>query len=423
MSRLRRRSLLLYNRMRSRLRDYAEQPDSFVGGVSTGLDGFKDLPPALLHFASSPRDLYQVRAWIPVLERLSEPMVGVLLRHPDSYDRLSRETNLPLYYVRRFSHLADLVPGSKVKLLLYVNHSRDNYQPLRFNDVLHVHIGHGESDKVYMSSNQSKAYDRILVAGDAAVDRHMVNLLDFDGSKLVKVGRPQLDLLPPDQRTGDHVVYAPTYEGDIAGMRYTSVDTLGEAVVQEILGRTQFRLTYRPHPLTGVHDAAVREADSRIRRLVEAHPRNRAVVDTTTPILDVIADTDVMITDVSAVVLDCVAAGRPYFVTRPSSDRATMAPGPSALDAGYRLGQEDLGSIGSLVEAVLTNDPKSSERLRWARYHFGSYEPGSLIQQFQESLSNLFDMTDRLIEQRAQTIEGGGSHPRLDEDEESQIVP
>ncbi len=61
---------------------------------------------------------------------------------------------------------------------------------------MHIHVNHGESDKVSMVSNQAKAYDKVFVAGEAAVRRHRAALVDFDESTLVRVGRPQLDLNP-----------------------------------------------------------------------------------------------------------------------------------------------------------------------------------------------------------------------------------
>ena len=39
---------------------------------------------------------------------------------------------------------------------------------MRYGRRWHVFINHGESDKMYMTTNQFKAYDYSLVAGDAA---------------------------------------------------------------------------------------------------------------------------------------------------------------------------------------------------------------------------------------------------------------
>ena len=82
-----------------------------------------------------------------------------------------------------------------------------------------------------MASNNAKAYDRVFVAGEAAVQRHIEGLLEFDTSRLVRVGRPQLDLRPDPllaPTTRRTVLYAPTWEGDADYNDYTSVDTIGD---------------------------------------------------------------------------------------------------------------------------------------------------------------------------------------------------
>src|SRR5262249_7350732 len=97
---------------------------------------------------------------------------------------------------------------------------------------------HGESDKVSMASNQAKAYDRVLVAGEAALRRYREALIEFDERRFVPVGRPQLDLrpepvLPPTARRT--VLYAPTWEGENAANNFTSVDVHGPAIAAATL--------------------------------------------------------------------------------------------------------------------------------------------------------------------------------------------
>ena len=51
-----------------------------------------------------------------------------------------------------------------------------------------------------MSSNQLKAYDHVLIAGQAARERIRRKLIGFDESHLVEVGRPQVDVHTPPGR-------------------------------------------------------------------------------------------------------------------------------------------------------------------------------------------------------------------------------
>ncbi|RAE95302.1 CDP-glycerol--glycerophosphate glycerophosphotransferase, partial [Burkholderia multivorans] len=87
-------------------------------------------------------------------------------------------TRLPLVLKRRFDPLHTFYHANSFKLALYVNNGMTNFQSLGFAPMVHVHVNHGESDKLSMVSNQAKSYDRVFVAGDAAVERHRRALLD-----------------------------------------------------------------------------------------------------------------------------------------------------------------------------------------------------------------------------------------------------
>ena len=75
--------------------------------------------------------------------------------------------------------------------------------------------------------------------------------MELDESKLVRIGRPQLDLrpeptLPASERAT--VLYAPTREGDADYNCYTSVDVFGPQIVRGLLAVPGVRVVYKPHP-------------------------------------------------------------------------------------------------------------------------------------------------------------------------------
>ena len=179
--------------------------------------------------------------------------------------------------------------------------------------MLHAHINHGESDKQSMASNNAKAYDRVFVAGEAAVQRHIEGLLDVrhppawcaSGGPSSTSARTPL-LAPTTRRT---VLYAPTWEGDADYNDYTSVDTIGTRIVAAILAVPDVRLVYKPHPkVTTSLTPAVQEGHLAILQLVaEAAAREPGAGHTSVlrgDILAVMPDCDAMVTDVSSVGLD-----------------------------------------------------------------------------------------------------------------------
>ncbi len=336
-----------------------------------------------LYFASGPRALYQLMPWVKVFERLSDGVpTSLVVRSIDSFNVLRRTTNLPVIYVRTFSDMQMLVEKSPdLGVLFYVNHDRLNYQPLRFGNVLHIHIGHGESDKSYMASNQSRAYDLVFVAGQAAVDRHTRHLIDFDVSRLKEIGRPESDVAPDPGSIPTSVMYAPTYEGDIPGMRYTSVDVFGLEMVSSLI-ESGFTVVYRPHPFTGRSDHAVKEADARIKSLIrELGPPHW--VDTSRPAHVALKDSAVLISDVSAMAIDFLATGRPLWVTDPGHVHAADVGESATRNAAYQVDESNYAEIGQVITETLEKDPLAAERARWADYYFGDVTPGASLKRFQ----------------------------------------
>ena len=354
----------------------------------------------LLYFADGPDNLYQIRQWLPVLERLhGVHRVAVLCRKSASAEVLAAETELPVIMLWMFRELESFYEAVGGKVCLYVNAHHLNFQSLTFPDLLHVHLNHGESDKISMASNQAKAYDYVLVAGAAAVERYRLNLLRYDGSNLLPVGRPQLDLVPahhPSTAGQPTVLYAPTWEGGRAQMDYSSVATMGEAIVERLI-EGGCRVVYRPHPKTGATEQVVRAAHERIVSLIEAvGPPHRVSMDE--PLGEAFAEADVLVADVSSVVLDFLPTGRPFFVTHPPGrPGALLATGSRSDAVGYPLKVEQLPGLVDELDEVIADDPRRDERLALAERFFGDTTPGVSTRRFLDAIDAIVTERDELL--------------------------
>jgi hypothetical protein len=350
----------------------------------------------ILYFADGPENLYQARQWLPVLEQLhGTHRVAVLCRKPASAEALADETEIPVVMLWMFRELESFYETVGAKVCLYVNAHHLNFQSLTFPDQLHVHLNHGESDKISMASNQAKAYDHVLVAGAAAVERYRLNLLRYDGSNLVQVGRPQIDLIPAHRPSADErptVLYAPTWEGGRAQMDYSSVATMGEAIVSLLVGE-RYRIVYRPHPKLGASDEVARAAHERILALIaKAGAPHRVSIEE--PLGEVFAEADVLIADVSSVVLDFLPTGRPFFVTHPPARQGVLLATASRSDAvGYPLRVEQVPGLIHELEVAMAEDPRRDERLALAESYFGDTTPGASTRRFLEAIDAI--VTDR----------------------------
>ncbi|MDP3208359.1 MAG: CDP-glycerol glycerophosphotransferase family protein, partial [Rhodoglobus sp.] len=340
------------------------------------------------------------RQWYAPLADLATTWpVAIISRSPSTVLELWDESPVPAHYLRRVADLEHFVESQDLRIVFYVNQNAKNFQMFRYGRMWHVFINHGESDKVYMTSNQFKAYDFSFVAGDAAIDRLSHKLWDFDLDKRVlAIGRPQADhfagALPytPDGRTV--VLYAPTWEGDREAAAYGSIATHGVALVAALLATDRHRVIYRPHPRSGVIDRDYRDAN---RAIVDAiaranvnDPEAHHIFDDGPTLGWQLVAADVAITDVSAMVYDRLATGKPLIVTRPESEAAELDEN-GYLGACEWLASDEAGDIVAIVERVQF-DTEARERLKfWVERHFGDTTPGEATIRFRGAIEQLLE--------------------------------
>lgn len=348
------------------------------------------------HFADAEPEhsLYQLRQWYEPLIALSETApVAISVRSATVARAVAAECPLPVEYLRNTHDVERYMTVVDPRVVFYVNHWARNFQMMRYGRAMHVFLSHGESEKVYMASGQLRAYDFAFIAGQAAHDRILGALPNFDpAARTRQIGRPQLDFLPPDrsgrsaQRT---VLYAPTYEGDRPSMAYGSVLSHGGAIVASLLA-AGYRVIYRPHPMTGTLSQPYRRADQVLRatlhRANNALPPGRApnVVDTAGRVAEQIAESDVAIVDNSAMAFDWLVTGKPLVVTIPATE-ATVGIHNSFLSACYRLTEADAPRAAEVVGHALADDTLADQRAFWITRHFGDVTPGACTRRFVEA--------------------------------------
>lgn len=357
-----------------------------------------------VYFADGPVNMYQIRQWYKPLAALAEiwPVV-VLSRTAGGTMMLVEESPVPVAYVRRVSDLEKIVEEQDIRLVLYVNQNPRNFQMMRYGRRWHVFINHGESDKMYMLTNQFKAYDYAFVAGDAALARLNPVLWDYDFDKrALAIGRPQADHFSRDvPYTSDDrtvVLYAPTWEGDRQSAAYGSVATHGVDLVAALLASGRHRVIYRPHPRSGVADHAYGLAN---RRIVAAIAAANARDSTAQHIFDDGPDlgwqlvaADVAIVDISAMVYDRLATGKPLFVTRPVDPAAEIDTSGYLSDCEW-LYAEKTGDIVTVLEALADDAPARARLSTWVTRYFGDTTPGNATARFHAAIAQLLGEWDR----------------------------
>ncbi|MCH4249522.1 MAG: CDP-glycerol glycerophosphotransferase family protein [Microbacteriaceae bacterium] len=380
------RALVKMLRSRSRARAYRRGIGVVQGQMPWSDRGYE----VAIYFADQPRNMYQIRQWY-------EPFLAFAQRHPTVIITRSSKTTLVLQeecpldvqYCMRITDLERFVAAQeRLRLVFYVNQNRSNLQMLGFHRPAHVHVNHGESDKVSMVSNALKAYDRVFIAGPAARDRILSRLFSFPAEHLVEAGRPQIDVpvpgpvLPEDNRTV--VLYAPTWEGDRPGMTYSSILSHGQLLVNALLSRPDVRLIFRPHPRTGTYDRAYRHALHEIERAIahanERDPGAAHLIDTESRFGWQTKAADLCVCDISAVAFDWLATGKPFLITEPVSGEATVQHEGIVAEVPL-LSAARAGAVWQ--ELAVAGRSENLERMReLCAYHYGDTTPGASMERF-----------------------------------------
>lgn len=340
----------------------------------------------LVYFPNGADALYQLRPWFAALKALDAAQ-GVVAVFKDSRTAaiVRAESGLDCITLARYGQLDEILAISDVKLALYVNHDPINFECLRFTSLVHVYLGHGDSDKGVSVSNQVKAYDFCFLAGQAALDRTSSAVMLYDApARSVLIGQPQLDAAPPTPRPDPSrrtVLYAPTWEASQPSVSYGSLLTHGAAIMDALAGT--HRVIYRPHPLNGVIDPAYGEADAVVRS------RADRVDGQDVPLEQSFADADLLVTDVSAIILNWLPGGKPVLVCRP---RVPVP--PSRLMDTLPLIDEG-ADVAALVGEHLSTDPGAAARRDLVEYYLGDTTPGAATERFLRACADAIDLRDR----------------------------
>jgi hypothetical protein len=353
-----------------------------------------------VYFADGAVNMYQIRQWYKPLADLAQrwPVV-VLSRTATGASALLSEDAPPVAFVPTVRDIEAFIATQDIRVVLYVNQNTRNFQMFRYGRRWHVFINHGESDKMYMTTNQYKAYDYAFIAGDAARERLERVLWDYDlDRRTIQIGRPQADhysgTLPyaPDERTV--VLYAPTWEGDRPSAHYGSVVSHGEALISALLATGRHRVVYRPHPRSGVVNPEYGAAN---RRIIAAIAAANAADATAHHVYDdgpelgwQLAAADVAVVDISAMVYDRLAADRPLMITRPVDPAAVID------EHGYLSACEwlDAGAAASIVDEadrLLVDDEAVARLEHWVSRYFGDTSPGAATARFHGAVQQLME--------------------------------
>ncbi|WP_116247384.1 CDP-glycerol glycerophosphotransferase family protein [Nocardiopsis sp. FIRDI 009] len=386
-------------------------------GVQSWLNSYR--PEVVLYFSGSADSAYQVNMWLGTVEKLPQRCVVVLRERPVA-DRLG-PTTLPVLCVPKATDLMAL-DFADARVALYSANTGKNIHMLRNPGMRHVFIGHGDSDKVASVNPFSKVYDEVWTAGRGGRDRYARAAVGVRDDEIVEVGRPQL---APIRTTGPGrevrtVLYAPTWEGWTDDPGNTSLIEAGPNLVAALLDASpELRVVYKPHPFTGMRSPAAKRAHQRVVDLIRraggrvggdhssdeafwsgVGDREHLVIEGATPTLySCFNESDLLVSDISSVVADFVASGKPYAITNCEgiTDEEFRIKHPTSR-AAYLLAP-DASGLDTALAALRGRDPMLQERRDLKEYLLGPDSPDAQTR-FAAAVADLYERTARHVRER-----------------------
>jgi len=328
-----------------------------------------------LHFDGEIQNLYQLIQWVSIIDILNKKQPTIIIaRDLKVYNWLRTHTSIGTIFLKNLTELMSFYQNTPLKCLLYVNNSTKNFQSLINRDSLHIHINHGESDKTSTISNQSKAYDCVLISGDAAYDKYYLNLINVDMNKFIKIGRPQLEHVQNTQSIQTNkkiVLYAPTWEGTHDTMNYTSINDYGIKIVNMILKDPNYYLVYKPHPNTGSINSETKRINRTLIKLIQKN--KHAIVFSHKDINSLFPHIDIAIFDNSAVAVDYLKINKPMFIVDKFNNQEKRSK-PTIIKAAIMISNNNINNLIELIKKEIEHDSIKEQRNKVKKYFLGEYD-------------------------------------------------
>ncbi|HEY1837655.1 MAG TPA: CDP-glycerol glycerophosphotransferase family protein [Rhizomicrobium sp.] len=296
---------------------------------------------------------FHVDLWLEYMQE-SEREVLVIVRSPFVFNVLKTRNDLDVVYVKEARDAEVLLTKCpKLKAVLYTSNTGNAIHFLRNNQLLHVFVGHGDSEKSASCHKFFRVYDEVWTAGQAHIDRFGNSGINFDGLRLVAVGRPSLaSILEQSTETVfGRFLYLPTWEGFYNEQLYSSV---GEGIqfLQNISLATGKQPVVKFHPWTGKQKKEFENCETTYRR---AFPENCVtIIGRSSSVVNAVRDVDFLIADISSVVTDFLPTQRPIFLYAPSDSGVRVAPSSMSYSE-YCYEFADANSLLRLIEQVIVS--------------------------------------------------------------------
>ncbi|MFS0886189.1 CDP-glycerol glycerophosphotransferase family protein [Aeromicrobium sp. 179-A 4D2 NHS] len=266
----------------------------------------------------------------------------------------------------------------------YVHNAPGHLKLMGIRSVRHVWLGHGDSDKSGSHHTRHLRYDVLVASGEAAIDRYARHGVEIPRERFVLLGRPQSgDVLPAKvpvtQVERPTVLYTPTWTGNGKMTNFSSIKD-ADRILHALLA-ADVNVVFRPHPVFLRDEywaARLAELDEILRADHDdpGSPRRHLWGEEAVRGLSVaecMNRADALVSDVSSVVSDWLASGKPYLMLSMAHDLDEFVEAVPVAAGGYMVGR-DLAGLPEVLDEMLHRDPLADRRRQLKVHVLGDYE-------------------------------------------------
>lgn len=260
--------------------------------------------------------------WLPLLMSFRIPFL-LIVRDQKLYDWvLKNYHSVDVVFAKTAGDISEVVARTEgTPMALYPSSTGNNIHLVRFEEIKHCFIGHGDSEKAASAHKALRMFDEIWVASQAHIDRFRNKSFNSNGLDFVKVGRPNLiqalknSVKPWYERGEMKILYLPTWEGINYKNDYSSV-RMAKQLLEIASEKTAAHA--KLHPNTGSRDKSLTNAQILIDASFKENSKI-SVIPSSVPLLDIHENYNIFVCDISSVVTECLALDAPIFLYYPKN--------------------------------------------------------------------------------------------------------
>jgi hypothetical protein len=342
-------------------------------------------PEFAVHFSAPDNTEYHVEMWRSYFERIDRPWM-IITREPSPFTKMasaSAPAKVPVLYCINQEQLDEAVVPS-LKAVFYVNNGMKNCHLVRFTNLTHIFVGHGDSEKPAGYNPVAGMYTRIFVPGQASIDRYHTHGVAIPTEKFDIVGRPQAEGVQVAtthiRDLANHtVLYSTTWTSHFDDGNHCSLP-IGTKIVQALLDRGA-TVIFRPHPYVFKSPVSRRQAAAVTELLAADQAKTGrahkfgAAATTTMSLADCVNAADALITDVSGVVTEALYSLKPLALTNMLGESGAAYASSFPLSKAAYIIDADGGNMDLVLDDLLEKDSLEDARRALKSHYLGDFPP------------------------------------------------